>query len=271
MVHRLRSLVGGVRDTLTFSNAFLLLIQRLFYRRLPLVVYEWKRQWSLACDPRANDHAGVKEVLVCRDYDPFIVKSIQNGTLTYINIGANVGAFDIAAASLVPLGTSGISIELNPNTCARLTLNLAMNGLGNSVRAINAAVGGSSGVVRFSPSVSSVEDSLFARGKDGSVSVEVRMLTLEEIFNAYCERDKFFDLLKMDCEGAEYEIVAATPVGILRRFAAVVMELHPPPVGDTVQHLMDKMRAAGFRKEQVRATKSNAELSHWTLLSTRSA
>jgi FkbM family methyltransferase len=268
ITRRLKSLLEGARTTLAFSNWPLLLLQRLFYRRLPLVLYEWKGRWSLACDPRSNDHYGVKEVLGYGDYDRYILAAIRDGALAYVNIGANIGAFDIAAASLAPRGSSGLSIELNPNTCARLCLNLAMNGL-SKVRAINAAIGGRADVVRFSPSKTSVEDSLFSETKANGPVFEVLVLTLEDVINQYSATQNGFDLLKVDCEGAEYEIIAATPDEVLRRFAAVVMELHPPPDGHCVQKLISKMELAGFRQEQTQGSASGAELQFWTRPPTR--
>src|SRR5262245_33497741 len=250
MMRRLKSLLTGFADSLAFSDAPLLILQRLFYRHLPLVLYEWKSRWYLACDPRTNDHYGAKEVLVYRDYDRYIGPSLRNGRLAYVNIGANVGAFDIAAASLAPGGTSGLSIELNPNTHARLALNLALNGL-RAVRALNVAIGGQPDVLQFSPCANSVEDNIFAEVKPNTAVFEVPVVTLESALTEYSGPDERFDLLKIDCEGAEYEIIAATPIHVLRRFAAVVMELHPSPNGYCAKDLVQKMERAGFRREKI--------------------
>jgi FkbM family methyltransferase len=194
VICRIRSLLSGIRDTFAFSNWPLVVAQRIFCRNLAAVVYEWKGKWLVACDPRFGDHYGLKEVFVHADYDSFIHASIRGGSISYVNIGANVGAFDIAVASLAPGGSSGLSVELNPKTYARLLFNLSVNNL-EGVRAINAAIGRRTGVVGFFPSKISLEDSIFGETTGGTHKVEVRMLTLEDLLNEDGDRSRTFDLL----------------------------------------------------------------------------
>ncbi|MCH6580602.1 MAG: FkbM family methyltransferase [Nitrospinae bacterium] len=54
--------------------------------------------------------------------------------------------------------------------------------------------------------------------------IRVNRVTLEDIFETYgLER---YDFLKMDCEGAEYDIFYNCPDGILARIDQIAMEVH---------------------------------------------
>ena len=57
-----------------------------------------------------------------------------------------------------------------------------------------------------------------------------------------------FDLLKMDCEGAEWEIVRQTSPSDLARFRVVVAEVHADPEGlQPVEQFGELLEACGFR------------------------
>jgi hypothetical protein len=73
--------------------------------------------------------------------------------------------------------------------------------------------------------------------------LEVRCCTLQEIFDRFgLERVNY---LKIDCEGAEYDILSETPGSILARVDRVSMEYHEQP-GHRVEELGECLRAAGF-------------------------
>jgi hypothetical protein len=62
------------------------------------------------------------------------------------------------------------------------------------------------------------------------------------------------DFLKIDCEGAEYAIVAATPAAFWARVRRIALEYHVVP-GHVVAELVTAFEQAGF----VVATQSTGE------------
>jgi FkbM family methyltransferase len=60
------------------------------------------------------------------------------------------------------------------------------------------------------------------------------------------ERIEEVDLLKMDCEGSEYEILAHTEDGDLRRFRRIAMEYHLFHPTHRVETLVNRLQKCGF-------------------------
>ncbi len=61
-------------------------------------------------------------------------------------------------------------------------------------------------------------------GIDSPDVLSVSCVTLQDIFNDnHIEK---CDFLKMDCEGAEYEILYSCPADILERISRIAMEVH---------------------------------------------
>lgn len=165
---------------------------------------------------------------------------------TIIDIGANFGSFTALASRKA--GPSGrvIAFEPNPEIFARLQRNVVMNGLAN-VDAFNAAVCGSDGETElhlhrrnaFTTIVSNVDQ----RHNDETQSVRVRTLSLPSII---AELRSDVGLLKIDCEGAEYDILDNLDVATASRIRQITMEAHEIE-GRQMSDLPRRLRDLGFR------------------------
>lgn len=139
-----------------------------------------------------------------------------------VDIGAHVGLTSIYLAKRFPF-ISILSFEPTPSNFANLKRNLALNGVGN-VSAHNLAVtadgreltlamhplntGGASGFDSSTRGGALAPDP--ARGQLGHSIFNTRSTTLDDIF-----RDHGLEtvrLLKIDCEGAEHEVLRTTTV-----------------------------------------------------------
>jgi FkbM family methyltransferase len=157
---------------------------------------------------------------------------------TVLDIGGNIGTFAVLA------GLHGcrrlVSVEPSPEAFEVLSRNLAHNGLQDRCTALHAAVCGSEqGPVPFSVASSALNSLQASRSAEETVAVPSTTLgaLLQEHFG------EGVDLLKMDCEGAEVEIVAQASASDLARIAEIRMEFHGPDPGPTRQRL----ESAGFR------------------------
>ncbi|HVF11254.1 MAG TPA: FkbM family methyltransferase [Abditibacteriaceae bacterium] len=160
----------------------------------------------------------IKETCLDRDYEQVGVP-VQDGWKV-IDIGAGLGDFAIDAARRHP-SSAVHAYEPFPESFALLQANLALNKTRN-VTAFQEAVGAVSGVTRLDISqIDSVRHSTMQRS---TRTIEVPSVTLQEVLlrlpGAQC------DLLKLDCEGAEYCILCEASPETLRRIQRIVMEYH---------------------------------------------
>jgi FkbM family methyltransferase len=162
-----------------------------------------------------------------------------------IDVGANQGFFSLYAASL---GATVYAFEPCRENFNHLRQNLRMNPCGERVQPFNRAVAGKSGRVTLFVGLDSANEILSGtasicntrRGGVGVRSEAVDGTTLNEILR---EHDLTrCDFLKMDCEGAEYEILESTSADVFSRIQRISMETH----GGRGQEAVDILKSRGY-------------------------
>lgn len=136
-----------------------------------------------------------------------------------IDIGAQIGAFSLFAASK---GAFVAAFEPDRENYAALLENLARNDAGGQIRAYDKAVWSRNGVLSLYDSCSDnlgAHSVVFARNPEKKTEVECITLEGALAINGWNEAE----FLKMDCEGAEVEIIKSRAIGRLKAFA---MEFH---------------------------------------------
>jgi len=179
------------------------------------------------------------EMLIRRDY---LRHGIQLGLGdTVIDIGANVGLFAILAARIVGPQGRVFACEPASATFARLERNIKLNNFGN-VTAINAAVGGANGEAQLCLGDRSAYAALRHEPSPGAGAMEtVRVRTLASVVEEFkLDRVK---LLKLDCEGAEYDIFGGLAPEIARKIEQISMEVHNLPGHSTAEipQMLDRL------------------------------
>jgi FkbM family methyltransferase len=120
---------------------------------------------------------------------------------TFIDIGANIGAYALFVAARVGRGGRVLAIEPQPAVFDRLTANVQLNPFG-TVKAIACAVADKPGeVTLFLDARNSGESSVKIVGSGGSEAVRVPAKTLLDLVAE--EGFSRIDAVKLDVEGAE--------------------------------------------------------------------
>lgn len=167
---------------------------------------------------------------------------------TVVDIGANLGTFAVLAARAAP-DARLYCYEPSAETCQLLRCNAALNGVQERVLVSQRAVAGAAGEVRLSsPPQSSMRSIRPPRGGKDADTFVVDAVTLETVFEehtiARC------DFLKIDVEGAEYEILGGCRPTVLDRVDRIALEFHEWEPGHDHRELVALLRARGFRVEK---------------------
>jgi FkbM family methyltransferase len=156
-----------------------------------------------------------------------------------VDVGANVGVFSLFAARFANLV---YSLEPASSNFSRLVQNVS--GTGNVVP-LRCACAAQDGEATLDLSGLPVTFSLMTKSSSG-VAESVRVISLETLFEQH--KIERCDFLKLDCEGAEFEIILDTAPSVFNRVQRIVMEYHDH-LSEYFSHrdLVEKMQSLGFR------------------------
>jgi FkbM family methyltransferase len=147
-----------------------------------------------------------------------------------IDLGAHIGSFAVLAAWR-NAGVEVLAYEPDPANFELLERNVRLNGLEDRVKCFRQAAAGHAGELEFHVGTTSTTGTLAEAGyvknpdRPPTECIRVPAVTLEEIFAAHdVDRCR---LLKIDIEGAEYDLLAAAPDDLPARVDALVIEAHP--------------------------------------------
>jgi FkbM family methyltransferase len=165
---------------------------------------------------------------------------------TVVDIGAGLGDFSILAAH----GHPASRIYAYEPFCSSFDLlrkNLLLNQVAN-VQAYSQAIGGHTGQMQLDLSIP--EPLQMRSAQAGGSSTAPRNPALVE---SLCLGDALeqsaittCDLLKLDCEGAEYEILFQASEDALRRVRRIIMEYHDGVTPYSHVHMETFLREHGF-------------------------
>lgn len=165
-----------------------------------------------------------------------------------VDIGAHVGVFTLWAATACPEARV-FAVEPTPATFEFLRRNIEANRLQN-VELLQCACGGADGhatlYARGAPSM----NTLYTRDLLGSSFrplVQTPVVALDTLFSRFGV--SHCDFLKLDCEGAEYEILLCAKPETLRSIGRIALEYHVGLAGNQPRELVDFLRGHGFDVE----------------------
>ncbi len=173
----------------------------------------------LLARPRSEDKDVIRGVVLNHEYaqEGFEIGSHD----TVVDIGAHIGAFTVTSARSA---SEGIVYALEPVEAnyELLLRNIELNGLKNVVPTKMAVAKGSGKREMFVQEDATSGHSFHYRSNRKPVTVDTT--SLEDFVDRM--GIKKIDLLKIDCEGAEYEILADCPERIFSMTRRIAMEYH---------------------------------------------
>jgi len=188
-----------------------------------------------------------KEIFMENAYSIGLRKTIKKNPII-IDIGANVGFLSMFVLSKYPACTV-YSYEPIYSNFQQLIRNKELN-ITKKINCFNKAVCGYDGKIKINfdkaDSFSTSATIINHDGGDNGDSIEISCLTLSEIFKENNLNN--CDLLKLDCEGAEYDILYNTPEDILNKIDQMAIEVHSGKnEKDNLQSLKEFLLKSNFK------------------------
>lgn len=152
---------------------------------------------------------------------------------TVVDIGGEVG--DSAIYFALKGAKEVIVVEPFPNNYQYIEKNIENNGFVGKILPINAMIGGVIKTTRINIS----NPFVVKDAKEDTKGFEIKMMTLSKIIDDYKIDNA---LLKMDCEGCEYDSILNERKEALRKFKRILIEYHYG-----YKELKKQLEKAGFK------------------------
>jgi len=164
-----------------------------------------------------------KEVFLGENYlKPFRMEC--SGEYTVIDVGANVGFFSLFAYERFP-NAKIFSFEPVPNNFEKLKRHIIKNGCDRIHCYLQAvAKGNGKNTIWADPTQEITTNASIRNSIKQGQQIEIETISLSGIFNHL--KIGVCDLLKLDCEGAEFEIIYETPIDVLKNVKRLAREVH---------------------------------------------
>ncbi len=183
----------------------------------------------------------------CFGYDSYRLVSLprEYPLRWFLDIGAHIGTFALALLERWP-EARGIACEPSAESFVALTENLQRNARSESCECLRAAVVGQEGLrsvsFHYRPLSPSTSTSLPVEKRGAEAVVTVPAVCFAELIRRV---PRVVDLVKIDVEGAEYEIIERTPLELLSRVKLLVLEYHHV-AGRSPDELVSRLARAGL-------------------------
>ena len=192
----------------------------------------------------AMDVWSLKETFLDRFYERFGTP-VEDGW-AIIDIGGGIGEFTLLAAHKHPTNIV-FACEPFPESFDLLKANVELNGI-NNVTVFGEGVWSEKGYLQIdaTPGEPSQFISRAAEASPpGTDQILVPAITLSEVFSRinldHC------DLLKLDCEGAEFPILFSAPNELLDKIDRIILEYHDNASEYTHQDLANYLSERGYQ------------------------
>ena len=224
---------------------------RLGWLHEPETVYTLWSGLKIKIRNGTTDFYILREVLGRQEY--FQAGLSIGSTDTVVEIGGHIGLFTVAAARRAVQGRV-LVFEPNPENCRLLRENICLNNFSH-VTVVNKAVAAETGRRTFYLDRANTGGHSLYQSPEAGQSLTVKSISWSDVRREY--GIKHVAYLKMDCEGAEHEILTTFTADDWPAMAQIALETHV--VGNRSGDVIEQMlQQHGFEVQRRRASQVEA-------------
>lgn len=188
------------------------------------------------------------------EYEPEMEQAIRarlKAGETFVDVGANEGYFSILAAQIV--GNQGAVFSLEPQSRLEQVIqnNASANGLQSIVKVHRLGLSDQAGQreLFLTADINTGASSFTKHWKVGSKTERIRTITLDALIEEL--KIEKIDLLKIDCEGAEVQVIAGAEASLRTgKIKQMVVEFHPNIIGSKAcEELHEKILSMNYKPQ----------------------
>jgi len=230
-----------VKNLAAFKNWYVFYAERYGFLRKEIELIH-RGGLRIKVRPNTDDLRIVKSNFVKRNYTKDFVAITRESIV--VDVGAHIGSFSIMVARSV---RKVLAFEPEPTNYQMLKKNVEINHLEN-MSIFEMAVSGRSGYqdIYTYQGGSSADYSLYERGTTNVKVGRIATISVEEIFKR--EGLPRIDFLKLDCEGAEHDILKNMSLETAAKIMGMAMETHRVPSEFSIDIPL-RLRELGFEIE----------------------
>ena len=228
-----------IKATSVFKNWYLYPLVYFKITRRDYVIFETYSGLKIKLRTRSTDLMALTNVWLVEEYSGSNFRINANDVI--IDIGAHVGLFTLYASQYCKNGTIFCFEPVDENYDI-LVDNITQNNLKN-VKPFKSAVSKSESTITIYRKKDEAGHSMFSFT---SHALKVDSISLKKIIDENSVNQ--CNLIKIDCEGAEYEIIESLPLEYFKKISKLIIEYHfadskPKLVND----LKTKLMTASFK------------------------
>ena len=225
--------LNGLNFLRKFENFLDLAVRRVAAKYPDVSIYDLSSGPTIV-DRGAGDANGIWACLHWGEYDEAL-STLPHGLrrgdpISVLDCGANVGGFGILLANRGFCLKEYHAVEMNPRTFGRAAFNLTNWRGQRPAHLINAAVTGECGRISIEDSFGDTGQSIYRSphshtGKASEISVPT--VTIARLLDKEAWPEGLPELIKLDIEGAEFDVVPQLTAELLQATSVLIVEIHP--------------------------------------------
>lgn len=206
------------------------------------IVFRMRNGYTVTCPNADGARFPLYEIFADDAYDLDALCAGVDADAVVLDVGGQIGSFSLAIARTLPRARIHV-YEASPTSAGYISRNVVANGLKDRIEVHSEALSSQVGDFTFRDSGdASGHNGLTAPDEIGGTTVTVPAVPFDQ---AVARAGGEVQIVKMDVEGAEYDIVLSSSPASWTAVRKVVMEYHPMP-GRSLDDLLTFFAGVGL-------------------------